>query len=81
MCVALRHASSESAYSDTAAKFLTNIVNVHSIAAHFKPKIDAWSAANDITSITPEQVSSLWCLLHIARCKTYTEGGNECVNL
>ena len=55
--VALRYTSPESPYSDSAAKFLSNVANLRSISAHFKPKIDAWTAANEVNSITPTQVS------------------------
>ena len=54
--VALKCAQSESQYAGTAAQVAGNLVNVRSIAAHFRPKIDAWSAAHQIVTITPDQV-------------------------
>ena len=55
--VALRHVTaSSSTHTDSAKRLLTNIINVRSIAAHFTPKIDNWSATHDVVSITPEQV-------------------------
>lgn len=55
---ALRYTSPGSRHSESATRLVANVVNVRSIASHFKPKIDAWSAAHEIISITPEQVSA-----------------------
>ena len=58
---ALRYTPPENAYSESATRFINGVLNVRSIASHFKPKIEAWSSANQIISITPEQVKkSLW---------------------
>ena len=45
-----------SEYHSSAGQLASNLVNVRSIAAHFHPKINTWSASHQITSITPEQV-------------------------
>ena len=59
MCLcakALRFVSPGSTFSDAARRFVSDVVNVRSIGTHFKPKIDAWSVANEVVSITPDQV-------------------------
>ena len=56
---AAKRYSSPDAHSEyhlTASQLASNLVNVRSIAAHFHPRINSWSASNQITSITPEQV-------------------------
>ncbi len=59
--LAVRQTSgSSSQHRVNASKVITNLVNIRSIAAHFRPKIDAWSAAHGVTSITPDQV----CVYH-----------------
>lgn len=55
--IALKYAQSGSQHASTAAELAGNLVNVRSIAAHFRPKIDAWSAAHQVVTITPEQVN------------------------
>ena len=52
----MRYSQDGSQYASTAAQLASNLVNVRSIAAHFRPKIDAWSKANQIVTLTPEQV-------------------------
>eukprot|EP00731_Ephydatia_muelleri_P021105 Em0013g832a len=37
-------------------RLLSHIVNVRAISTHFVPKIDHWCTANEIASITPDQV-------------------------
>ena len=56
---AVKYAQGGSQHASTAAQLAGNLVNVRSIAAHFRPKIDAWSAAREIVTITPEQVTRL----------------------
>lgn len=50
------HMTDGSVHMESGNRLLGNLVNVRSIAAHFTPKIDIWSASHDIVSITPEQV-------------------------
>ena len=54
--LAVRYSQDGSQYASTAAQLASNLVNVRSIAAHFRPKIDAWSKVNQIVTLTPEQV-------------------------
>ena len=56
-CAALKHSQSGSQHASSASQVASNLINVRSIAAHFRPKIDAWSAANQVVTITQEQVS------------------------
>lgn len=67
---ALKCAQGGSQYAGTAAQVAGNLVNVRSIAAHFRPKIDAWSTEHQVVTITPEQVSTeklqlLYIYIHI----------------
>ena len=59
--LALTHCSSGRHYSDTADKVTSALFNIRSISTHFVPKIDAYKTANNITSLTPDQVSA-YCL-------------------
>ena len=45
-----------SQFHSSASQLAGNLVNVRSIAAHFHPRINAWSSSHQVTSITPEQV-------------------------
>jgi len=56
VALALRFMSPGSSYSEAARRFVSDVVNVRAIGTHFKPKIEAWSTAHEIVSITPEQV-------------------------
>ena len=63
--LAMKHASSGSPHVKSASQLATNLVNVRSISAHFRPKIDAWSASHQVVSITPEQVCTIvTCTVH-----------------
>ncbi|KJE93802.1 hypothetical protein CAOG_04545 [Capsaspora owczarzaki ATCC 30864] len=53
---AKRHYTSEGEWRDTARRVMANIVNILSIINHFSPKIEAWTAENQVASVTPEQV-------------------------
>lgn len=54
--MALRYASGDSQWKDSAAKLSNHLVNVRAIVNHFTPKIDSWSAANHMSALTEEQV-------------------------
>jgi len=54
--MALRYTTNESEWKDMAAKLTNNLVNIRGIVNHFNPKIDAWSVANNLSSLTEEQV-------------------------
>lgn len=56
--IAKRYSSAEahSEFHSSASKLTGNLVNVRAIAAHFHPRINAWSISHQVTSITPEQV-------------------------
>ncbi|XP_064382757.1 armadillo-like helical domain-containing protein 3 [Halichondria panicea] len=59
--IVLRHVTDGGAHMtsgllESGNRLLGNLVNVRSIAAHFTPKIDAWSLSHDIGSISPDQV-------------------------
>lgn len=43
-------------------RLLSHIVNVRAISTHFVPKIDHWCTANEIASITPDQVGVVTAL-------------------
>ena len=57
--IALKYAQGGSQHASTAAQLAGNLVNVRSIAAHFRPKIDAWSMAHQVVTLTPEQVKKI----------------------
>ena len=65
--LAKRYSSPEvhSEYHSSASQLASNLVNVRSIAAHFHPKINSWSTSNQVTSITPEQVIYMACVVNI----------------
>ena len=65
--IAKRYSNPEvhSEYHSSAGQLASNLVNVRSIAAHFHPKINSWSTSNQVTSITPEQVIYMACVVNI----------------
>ncbi|XP_071947908.1 armadillo-like helical domain-containing protein 3 [Antedon mediterranea] len=54
--MALRHSTNNGDYRDTANKLTSILINIRAIINHFTPKIDSWSAANNLTTLTEEQV-------------------------
>lgn len=55
--MALRYTtSSEGEWKDSAAKLTNCLVNIRAIINHFTPKIESWSVANHLSSLTEEQV-------------------------
>ncbi|XP_050395850.1 armadillo-like helical domain-containing protein 3 [Patella vulgata] len=54
--MALRYTTTEGEYKDSAARLTNNLVNVRAIINHFTPKVDSWSAANNLSSLTEDQV-------------------------
>ncbi|XP_055874531.1 armadillo-like helical domain-containing protein 3 [Biomphalaria glabrata] len=54
--MALRYTTTDSEYKDSAAKLTSHLVNIRAIINHFSPKVDAWAAANHLSSLTEEQV-------------------------
>ncbi|GFS10796.1 UPF0668 protein C10orf76 homolog [Elysia marginata] len=54
--MALRYTTTESEYKDSAAKLINHLVNIRAIINHFSPKVEAWTAANHLSSLTEEQV-------------------------
>lgn len=53
---AKRHYSVEGEWRETARRVMADIVNILSIINHFSPKIESWTAENQVASVTPEQV-------------------------
>ncbi len=60
--LALKNSSSKLVCSSDADKLTTALFNIRSIASHFAPKIDALTAANESSPVTPNQV---WAMLNI----------------
>lgn len=54
--IAKRHYSVEGEWRETARRVMADIVNILSIINHFSPKIESWTAENQVASVTPEQV-------------------------
>lgn len=54
--MALRYSSTDSEWKESAAKLMNSLVNIRAIINHFNPKIESWSAANHLSSLTEEQV-------------------------
>ncbi|XP_041371121.1 armadillo-like helical domain-containing protein 3 [Gigantopelta aegis] len=54
--MALRYTSNENEHKESAARLINHLVNIRAIINHFTPKVDAWSAANHLSSLTEEQV-------------------------
>uniref|UniRef100_A0A0B6ZUJ8 Armadillo-like helical domain-containing protein n=1 Tax=Arion vulgaris TaxID=1028688 RepID=A0A0B6ZUJ8_9EUPU len=54
--MALRYTTTDSEYKESAAKLTNHLVNIRAIINHFSPKLDAWAAANHLSSLTEEQV-------------------------
>ena len=52
--MALKH--SNGPLKEVCDRLIGNIVNIRAISTHFVPKIDHWCTANEIGSITPDQV-------------------------
>lgn len=50
-----RYASSTE-WKEYAIKLMSQMSNIKSIINHFTPKIDAWSTANHVASLTEQQV-------------------------
>ncbi|KAL5022372.1 hypothetical protein ScPMuIL_001527 [Solemya velum] len=54
--MALRYTTVEGDNKDSAARLTNHLVNIRAIINHFSPKVDSWSAANHLSSLTEEQV-------------------------
>lgn len=54
--MALRYTSSDGECKDSAARLTNHLVNIRAIINHFSPKVDAWAAVNQLSSLTEEQV-------------------------
>ncbi|XP_078588857.1 armadillo-like helical domain-containing protein 3 isoform X1 [Branchiostoma floridae x Branchiostoma japonicum] len=54
--MALRHATNHGEHKDSATRLTNALVNIRAIVNHFTPKIDSWSAANHLSSLTEDQV-------------------------
>lgn len=78
--IAKRYSSPEahSEYHSSASQLASNLVNVRSIAAHFHPKINSWSTSNQVTSITPEQVLHIACVVNTSSGALTYEGIGGC---
>ncbi|XP_043208627.1 armadillo-like helical domain-containing protein 3 [Amphibalanus amphitrite] len=48
--------SNEGEHREAAMRLTNNLVNIRAICNHFSPKIEAWSQANNQTSLTEDQV-------------------------
>lgn len=54
--MALRYTTSDGESKESAARLTNHLVNVKAIVNHFSPKVDSWAAANQLSSLTEEQV-------------------------
>ncbi|XP_063435000.1 armadillo-like helical domain-containing protein 3 [Mytilus trossulus] len=54
--MALRYTTNDGESKDSAARLTNHLVNIRAIVNHFTPKVDAWSAAKQLSSLTEEQV-------------------------
>ncbi|ESO98997.1 hypothetical protein LOTGIDRAFT_142382, partial [Lottia gigantea] len=54
--MALRYTTTDGEYKDSAARLTNNLVNIRAIINHFTPKVDSWSAANNLNTLTEDQV-------------------------
>ena len=55
--LALKHSSSQETCGSAASTLTSALFNIRSIATHFVPKVDAFSAANQTSSLSAAQVS------------------------
>lgn len=54
--MALRYTTNDGESKDSAARLTNHLVNIRAIVNHFTPKVDAWAAAQQLSSLTEEQV-------------------------
>ena len=55
--LALKHSSLQETCGSAASTLTSALFNIRSIATHFVPKVDAFSAANQTSSLSAAQVS------------------------
>lgn len=54
--MALRYTTNNGDSKDSAARLTNHLVNIRAIVNHFTPKVDAWAASQQLSSLTEEQV-------------------------
>lgn len=54
--MALRYTTNDGESKDSAARLTNHLVNIRAIVNHFTPKVDAWAASQQLSSLTEEQV-------------------------
>ncbi|PVD29992.1 hypothetical protein C0Q70_09253 [Pomacea canaliculata] len=54
--MALRYTTTDNEHKESAARLINHLVNIRAIINHFTPKVDSWAAANQLSSLTEEQV-------------------------
>jgi len=54
---ALRYTTTDGQWKESAIRLTNTMVNVHAIINHFGPKIESWTTAHNLSSLTEEQVS------------------------
>ena len=57
VCLALRHTTTDVHWKESAIRLTSGMVNVHAIINHFNPKIESWTTARNLSSLTEEQAS------------------------
>ena len=53
----LRYTTTEGQWKASAVRLTNHLANIRGIINHFSPKVDSWAAANQLSSLTEDQVS------------------------
>ena len=53
----MRYTTTDGQWKESAIRLTNTMVNVHAIINHFGPKIESWTTAHNLSSLTEEQVS------------------------
>jgi len=59
VCVALRYTTTDGQWKESAIRLTNTMVNIQAIVNHFSPKIESWTAAHNVSSLTEEQVRAV----------------------
>jgi hypothetical protein len=54
--MALRYTTTEGQWKESAIRLTNAIINIHAIINHFNPKVESWTTAHNLSSLTEEQV-------------------------
>ena len=77
--VALRYTTTDVQWKESAIRLTNAMVNAHAIINHFNPKIESWTTARNLSSLTEEQVIfTVYTLWDVVMCLVLVRCFSKC---